>query len=141
MIRYISTIFLAVAIILLIVYISLTIIMDIPVDIVSISLDVLVMMAGLIPISVLAFFMGCCQPGTRDRLIVRIAMNFLLILFIFLIVHTFDYSPDDSFPAGDLTAQGIDLTIYLDKVYFVLMLLPLISIADAVAEFLHGIDD
>ncbi len=142
--RYLSYILLAFAGILTYVYVFAWMSLGTN-DVVTLSsliVAVIPSMSLFLLLTFVGFLAGYCPEGTRDRLYIRFMMDAFKLLCIFYVSHSVEYAVGMVVLDQEYGTYIADASVYLDVTHiaFILALLPLLSMADAVLEYRQNRD-
>lgn len=136
--RYILTIILAFASIILMVYIlSIITFGKEVVSLLSLVITVLPSMVPFCLLTIIAFLAGYCPEGTRDRLYIRFMMDIFKIFCIFYVSHSVKHLISVIELDSTYGSYLRDVSIQLDVTVVAILLtaLPLLSMVDNILEY------
>lgn len=95
-------------------------------------------MVTLLPLTVLAFAVGYCPEGSKDRFHIRILLNILAMIFLLFLIHDVSMGLD----TDDLIQYGIevrDSEVHIDfrKLSYLFLILPIFGIIDSYLEHME----
>jgi len=95
----------------------------------------------LIPAIVLSGIAGYYYPGSKNRLIWRVVLNFYFIIALFLFSHVVEYSMSDLVVnlGYNLVVSSINITVDITLIMAILLVIPICSLIDSYIEYVSGI--
>ncbi len=106
--------------------------------------DILVSAIGYIPVILpmipMAFVAGYFAPGTKSKLVMRVIMNLFLVAVTLFLTSDLAFSMQNLVlrSGPDVVAETIGLTMDASVAGYLLLLIPICSMIDAVIEYRDG---
>ncbi len=90
-----------------------------------------------LPVVAFAYLAGCLEPGSMERLEVRLCTAAYLIACLLLVVHNSDlalYGAGASLPG--LQISRLDVSVKFTAICYIMLLIPACTLADATIEYI-----